>query len=132
MILMPPQPQRGKYRSLVIQTLWLWQRALSTCPWIFTRLIKTFIIASITQFVILQASLDRGGSNDDDRDEDHRRDRRDDRDERRNRYHDRQQDQGLASLLSKPDVLAAVNLIGQLGSLGGGFGGGMGGFGQVR
>jgi hypothetical protein len=34
--------------------------------------------------------------------------------------------------LAKPDVLAAVNLIGQLGNLGGGFGGDMGGFGQVR
>eukprot|EP00092_Neocalanus_flemingeri_P003993 GFUD01004299.1.p1 GENE.GFUD01004299.1~~GFUD01004299.1.p1 ORF type:complete len:429 (-),score=129.11 GFUD01004299.1:263-1549(-) len=75
-----------------------------------------------------KASLERGGSNDDDRDDDHHHNRRDDRDDRRDRYRDHQPDMGLASLLAKPDVLAAVNLIGQLGSLGGGFGGGMGGF----
>ena len=80
---------------------------------------------------MFQASLERGGSNDDDHDDDHRHSRRDDRDDRRVRYHDRQHDLGLASLLAKPDVLAAVNLIGQLGSLGGGFGGDLGGFGQV-
>lgn len=78
-----------------------------------------------------KASLERGGSNDDDHDDDHRHSRRDDRDDRRVRYHDRQPDLGLASLLAKPDVLAAVNLIGQLGSLGGGFGGDLGGFGQM-
>jgi len=78
-----------------------------------------------------KASLERGGSKEDDQDEDHRRNRRDDRDDRRERYRDNQPDLGLANLLSKPDVLAAVNLIGQLGSLGGGFGGGMGGFGQM-
>jgi len=78
-----------------------------------------------------KASLERGGSNDDDHEEDHRHSRRDDRDDRRVRYHDRQPDIGLASLLAKPDVLAAVNLIGQLGNLGGGFGGDMGGFGQM-
>ena len=36
---------------------------------------------------------------------------------------------GLASLLTKPDVLAAVNILGQLGSIGGGAAGAMG---QVR
>merc|ERR1719430_1154927 len=73
-----------------------------------------------------KASLERGGSNDDDHEEEHRHSRRDERDDRRVRYHDRQPDIGLASLLAKPDVLAAVNLIGQLGNLGGGFGGDMG------
>jgi len=78
-----------------------------------------------------KASFERGGSNDDERDDDIHRERRHDRDGRRDRYHDRQPDMGLASLLAKPDVLAAVNLIGQLGNLGGGFSGGMGDFGQM-
>jgi len=77
-----------------------------------------------------KANLERGGSNEDDHDDQHH-DRRDYRNERRNRYDDHQPDLGLASLLAKPDVLAAVNLIGQLGNLGAGMGGGMGSFGQM-
>merc|ERR1719348_2059943 len=78
-----------------------------------------------------KASLGKEDTYEESRDEERRRDRRDERDDRRVRYHDRQPDIGLASLLAKPDVLAAVNLIGQLGNLGGGFGGDMGGFGQM-
>merc|ERR1712002_308054 len=68
-----------------------------------------------------KAHLERGGANDDDHEDQHH-DRRDYRNERRNRYDDHQPDLGLASLLAKPDVLAAVNLIGQLGNLGAGMG----------
>jgi len=82
-----------------------------------------------------KASLERGESQEDEREDnmERKRDRRDDRDD--NRGHRGYRDQGmgtnLASLLSKPDVLAAVTLIGQL-SHGGGGGGGNGmGFGQM-
>lgn len=78
-----------------------------------------------------KASLERGGSQEDDREDnmDRRRDRREERDDSRGHRGYREQGVGgsLASLLTKPDVLAAVTMIGQL-SQGGG--GGMG-FGQM-
>ena len=81
-----------------------------------------------------QASLEKGGGCSDDEDE--RPERRRGREEREDRgsragdrgYYGEPPELGLASLLAKPDVLAAVNLIGQLG---GGLGG-FGGLGQVR
>lgn len=87
-----------------------------------------------------KASMERESSHEDDRDDDRtirRSDRRsDDRDDRRGSYRQDRgapADMGLASLLAKPDVLAAVTMIGQLGNLGGGgFGGpGLGGFNQM-
>ena len=39
---------------------------------------------------------------------------------------------GLANLLSKPDVMAAVNILGQLSSIGGGAPAGVGGMHQVN
>jgi len=68
-----------------------------------------------------KASMERESSHEDDRDDDRnlrRSDRRsDDRDDRRGSYRQDRgapADLGLASLLAKPDVLAAVTMIGQL------------------
>merc|ERR1719507_2615293 len=83
-----------------------------------------------------KASLERGASQEDDReqDADRRRDRRDDREDSSGRtgghrggYSGREAmgSGSLASLLSKPDVLAAVSMITQI-SQGGGIG-----FGQM-
>ena len=73
----------------------------------------------------MQANLE-----DDRQDGDERR-RRDRDDDRRDRYRDRgQPDLGLAGLLAKPEVLAAVSTLAQLGGLSPNMMGG-GGFGQV-
>jgi len=75
-----------------------------------------------------KASLERGGSQEDDRDDlERRRDRREDREDRGSHRGYREHNMGgsLASLLTKPDVLAAVTMIGQL-SQGAGLG-----FGQL-
>jgi hypothetical protein len=76
-----------------------------------------------------KASLERGGSQEDDREDMGRRDRREDNRGYRG-YRDPGMGGSLADLLRKPDVLAAVSMIGQLSQGGGmGFGGQMGGMG---
>jgi len=75
------------------------------------------------------ATPERRGLNEDERDKNNHRTRNYEQEFRSDRFCDPNHDFGLASLLSKPDVFAAVNLIG---SLGGGFGGGMGGFEQMN
>ena len=72
-----------------------------------------------------KASLERAGRSSDDEDSgEERRGRGRAREERRERYYNNEGSAegltGLASLLTKPDVLAAVNILGQLGGISGG------------
>ena len=71
-----------------------------------------------------KASLERAGRSSDDEDSgEERRGRGRAREERRERYYPEGSAEGLtglASLLTKPDVLAAVNILGQLGGISGG------------
>ena len=71
-----------------------------------------------------KASLERAGRSSDEEDSgEERRGRGRAREERRERYYNEGSAEGLtglASLLTKPDVLAAVNILGQLGGISGG------------
>ena len=71
-----------------------------------------------------KASLERAGRSSDEEDSgEERRGRGRGREERRERYYNEGSAEGLtglASLLTKPDVLAAVNILGQLGGISGG------------
>ena len=73
-----------------------------------------------------KASLERAGRSSDEEDSgEERRGRGRAREERRERYYNEGSAEGLtglASLLTKPDVLAAVNILGQLGGISGGSG----------
>lgn len=82
-----------------------------------------------------KASLERAGRSSDDEDSgEERRGRGRAREERRERFYNEGSAEGLtglASLLTKPDVLAAVNILGQLGGISGGNNSPAGGLSQV-
>ena len=93
--------------------------------WYLDLLISQYLHICFTP--LPQASLERGLSQEEDREDgDRRRERREERDDGRGGHRGHYSSHGgpegsLASLLTKPDVLAAVTMIGQL-SQGGGFG----------